>query len=226
MRYLLSDLMLVLAVAALFCNSHACAQTGYVSSFSELSPVSGSVSSVPAGSSQVSDGNTSVSRAWSSRSGRLSPVSHVSHTQTALAHAPVNAAPLKPVAPFIDLSDKEVPVAADASVSDATESMDMLIRLAVWTIIVLCLCTLTVLGIRRWQAQHGMLPLTRSNAQVLETISLGPHRSVSLVQLRHVQALVGCDASGIRSIVIAHASFEDAMNEIDQELSPAEGISE
>ena len=56
-----------------------------------------------------------------------------------------------------------------------------------------------------------MLPISQGNSRVLETVTIGPNRSVCLVQLRDVQAVVGCDASGIQSIVLAPASFEVAM---------------
>lgn len=114
---------------------------------------------------------------------------------------------------FLDLR-ADVPQQPEAaSTAEASNGTEMIIHLVTWTVIILCLCVLTVLGLRRWQAQRGMLPPTRMNARVLETIALGPSRSVSLVQLRNVQALVGCDASGIRSIVIANQSFDDTMLE-------------
>jgi len=112
--------------------------------------------------------------------------------------------------PFIDLRATESRREAVAA-SDTTNNSDLFVGLGVWTIIVLCLCVLTVLGIRQWQRGRGMLPVDNGSARVLETVSLGPNRMVSLVALGDVRAIVGCDAAGIRSIVLAPPSFEDAL---------------
>jgi flagellar biogenesis protein FliO len=118
---------------------------------------------------------------------------------------------------FLDLDNSE---ATQAGTEAAPQTdMDMILRLATWTIIILCLCVLTVLGLRSWQKKHGMLPVTQGNSRVLETVSIGPNRSVCLVQLRDIQAVVGCDASGIQSIVLAPPSFDTALAETDE---PAE----
>ncbi len=114
---------------------------------------------------------------------------------------------------FLDLDSPDTTqTAADATQPSDT---DMIARLATWTVIILCLCVLTALGVRRWQRKNGMLPETHGNSRVLETVSLGPNRSVCLVQLRDIQAVVGCDASGIQSIVLAPASFDEVMGEAD-----------
>jgi len=114
---------------------------------------------------------------------------------------------------FLDLDSPETTqTSADAA---QPSDMDMIARLATWTVIILCLCVLTALGVRRWQRKNGMLPETQGHSRVLETVSLGPNRSVSLVQLRDIQAVVGCDASGIQSIVLAPASFDEVMGEAD-----------
>ncbi|HIE98244.1 MAG TPA: hypothetical protein EYG03_10475 [Planctomycetes bacterium] len=117
-----------------------------------------------------------------------------------------NAAP----APFLDLTDEALD--GTTASTDETTSTDMLIRLGTWTIIIMCLCGLTALAIRRWQTKHGMLPVARGQSQIVETVSLGANRTVSLVELRGVQALVGCDASGIQSIVPVPPAFPDILD--------------
>ncbi|MCP4784338.1 MAG: hypothetical protein GY903_31910 [Fuerstiella sp.] len=128
----------------------------------------------------------------------------------------VAAATSKPAA-FLDLTNEGLD-AATASVVEPTHT-DMLIRLGTWTVIILCLCGLTALAIRRWQTKHGMLPVARGQSQIVETVSLGANRSVSLVELRGVQALVGCDASGIQSIVPVPQAFPDILDHGDAEAT-------
>jgi len=111
--------------------------------------------------------------------------------------------------PFIDLTNETAEVAGGGD-AEPTHT-DMLIRLATWTVIVMCLCGLTVLAIRRWQTKHGLLAVARGQSQIVETVVLGPNRSVSLVELRGVQALVGCDAGGIQSIVPVPPAFPDIL---------------
>jgi flagellar biogenesis protein FliO len=115
------------------------------------------------------------------------------------------------VPPFIDLSDESLEPATVGTVEPT--HTDMLIRLGTWTVIVMCLCGLTVLAIRRWQTKHGMLPVARGQSQIVETVVLGANRSISLVELRGVQALVGCDANGIQSIVPVPPAFPDILED-------------
>ncbi len=113
--------------------------------------------------------------------------------------------------PFLDLRRPEVPQQT-ASTPPSVGNSDLFVGLGVWTVIVLCLCVLTVLGIRHWQRGRGMLPLSNSSSRVLETVSLGPNRMISLVALGDVRAIVGCDAAGIRSIVLAPPRFEEELS--------------
>ena len=127
----------------------------------------------------------------------------------------------KTLPPFIDLSDEPLETATAGTVEPT--NTDMLIRLGTWTVIVMCLCGLTVLAIRRWQTKHGMLPVARGQSQIVETVVLGANRSVSLVELRGVQALVGCDAGGIQSIVPVPPAFPDILegDAVGSTLSPS-----
>ncbi|MEZ6061526.1 MAG: flagellar biosynthetic protein FliO [Planctomycetaceae bacterium] len=120
--------------------------------------------------------------------------------------------------PFIDLRQQPVQTKAAASSATPEINSDLFVGLGVWTVIVLCLCVLTVLGIRQWQRGRGMLPAGNSNSRVLETVSLGPNRMVSLVSLGDVRAIVGCDAAGIRSIVLAPPRFEEEIEAADQSI--------
>lgn len=94
---------------------------------------------------------------------------------------------------------------------------DLFVRLAVWTVIVLCLCVLTMLGLRRWQRRQGILPAGAGQSRVLETLAIGPGRAVSLVQLGDVRAIVGTDGSGIKNIVLAPPAFDETLSEFDEE---------
>lgn len=138
-------------------------------------------------------------------------------SSVALSSAPVSdSSPSVSSGMFLDLTHEDQSTGDTQAIAEPTGT-DMILRLATWTIIILCLCVLTVLGIRRWQRNHGMLPLSQGHSQVLETVMIGPNRSVSLVRLRDIQAIVGCDASGIQSIVLAPPSFDSALAETDTE---------
>jgi flagellar biogenesis protein FliO len=78
---------------------------------------------------------------------------------------------------------------------------------------VLALCVAVIFGIRKWQQKHGMLPTAGgpSPSRVLETVVIGNRQTISLVQLQGLQAVVGCDATGIKSIVLAPPRFEDEL---------------
>jgi flagellar biogenesis protein FliO len=137
--------------------------------------------------------------------------------ETATAEQATPADP--PAEPFLDLSNTD---SAKTSASDqanlAAGDNEIFVRLGVWTVIILCLCTLTALGIRHWQRSKGMLPQSNTSARVLESVSLGPNRVVSLVQLRGIQAVVGTDGSGIRTIVLAPPTFAVEMSSLEQDL--------
>lgn len=102
-----------------------------------------------------------------------------------------------------------------ASTDDGTN--DLFVRLAVWTVIVLCLCVLTMLALRRWQRRQGILPAGAGRSRVLETLAIGPGRAVSLVQLGDVRAIVGTDGSGIKNIVLAPPAFDETLSEFNEE---------
>ena len=128
-----------------------------------------------------------------------------------------------PARPFFDLSqDSSAEVQATPTGQGTSE---LFVRLVVWTVIVLCLCVLTMLGLRRWQQRQGILPAKAGHGRVLETLSIGPGRAVSLVQLGDVRAVVGTDGSGIRTIVLAPAAFADELSDLES-ATPAADSSE
>ena len=118
----------------------------------------------------------------------------------------------EPQKPFIDLTDNTSSDDSFATNDAQITDNELFVRLGIWTVIVLCLCTLTVLALRHWQRSKGMLPVSKNNARVLESVALGPNRVVSLVELRGIQAVVGCDAGGIKTIVLAPPSFDDEVS--------------
>jgi len=106
-------------------------------------------------------------------------------------------------------------MAASLDVSMASSPTQILMRAVAWIAIVLCVCCLIVLSARHWQRRRGLLPTTTARSKVLETLSLGPSRTVSLIEMHGYRALVASDATGIRSLVLAPSSFEETIeNEI------------
>jgi len=102
-------------------------------------------------------------------------------------------------------------MAATLNVSMASSPMQVVMRAVAWISIVLCVCCLVILAARRWQRERGLLPTTTSRSRVLETLSLGPSRTVSLIEMHGYRALVATDAGGIRSLVLAPSTFEESL---------------
>lgn len=118
--------------------------------------------------------------------------------------------------PFIDLN-QEASTPSPVMATGDSETNELFTRLAVWTVIILCLCVLTVLALRRWQRRQGILPAGAGRSRVLETLAIGPGRAVTLVQLGDVRALVGTDGSGINTIVLAPPAFEEELTQFENQ---------
>ena len=139
----------------------------------------------------------------------------------------VVSTPTEPSELFLDLttisnsnmkSESAQAMAATLDLSVTSSPTQVIMRAVAWISIVLCVCCLIVLGTRRWQRQRGLLPTTTSRSRVLETLSLGPSRTVSLIEMHGYRALVATDAGGIRSLVLAPATFEENLQE-EQEMT-------
>lgn len=140
----------------------------------------------------------------------------------------------KPAAMFLDLtgtagssqsatgSPSEVAsseINGGAEVTATENPAHVVMRAVAWVVIALCLFSLGALGVRRWQRQRGLLPASNSRSRVLETLSLGPGKTVSLIEMAGYRALVASDAGGIRQLVLASSSFSDDFAEMEQHVS-------
>lgn len=126
---------------------------------------------------------------------------------------------------FLDLRDDAKPKSASAPIGERgaevaieTSPVQVLSRAVAWIVIALCLFSLAALGVRRWQRQRGLLPTPGSRSRVIETLSLGPGRSVSLIEMAGHRALVAFDAGGIKQLVLTPPSFQDELTEADEPL--------
>ncbi len=126
---------------------------------------------------------------------------------------------------FLDLREEAKPNGPAASVGERgaevsieSSPMQVLSRAVAWIVIALCLFSLAALGVRRWQRQRGLLPTPGSRSRVIETLSLGPGRSVSLIEMAGHRALVAFDAGGIKQLVLTPPSFQDELTEADEPL--------
>lgn len=126
---------------------------------------------------------------------------------------------------FLDLRDEPKPNGTAAPIGERgaevaiqTSPMQVLSRAVAWIVIALCLFSLAALGVRRWQRQRGLLPTPGSRSRVIETLSLGPGRSVSLIEMAGHRALVAFDAGGIKQLVLTLPSFQDELTEADEPL--------
>ena len=137
-----------------------------------------------------------------------------------------DASPAKHKDLFLDLtaepstaatdSESSQAMAATLNVSMASSPMQVVMRAVAWISIVLCVCCLVILAARRWQRERGLLPTTTSRSRVLETLSLGPSRTVSLIEMHGYRALVATDAGGIRSLVLAPSTFEESLKQEEE----------
>ena len=119
---------------------------------------------------------------------------------------------LSDTGPFLDLTgtlDSHPAVTPGARTAGDTRQT---IRVIAWLVVVLSGFSLVIAGLRRWQRSQGLLPRAGGQSRVMETLSLGPGRTVSLIELSGIRALVGSDAGGIRAIVIAPAAFPDELS--------------
>ncbi|MEJ7593760.1 MAG: hypothetical protein WKF77_19655 [Planctomycetaceae bacterium] len=138
----------------------------------------------------------------------------------------VEASPVKHKELFLDLttepstagtdSQSSQAMAATLNVSMTSSPMQVVMRAVAWISIVLCVCCLVILAARRWQRERGLLPTTTTRSRVLETLSLGPSRTVSLIEMHGYRALVATDAGGIRSLVLAPSTFEESLKQEEE----------
>jgi flagellar biogenesis protein FliO len=144
-----------------------------------------------------------------------------STVQTAIQPA-VHTETKEPNELFLDLTESPTAAshtesaqatAATLNVSMTSSPTQVVMRAVAWISIILCVCCLVILAARRWQRERGLLPTTTSRSKVLETLSLGPSRTVSLIEMHGYRALVATDAGGIRSLVLAPSTFEESLRE-------------
>lgn len=112
------------------------------------------------------------------------------------------------VAPFIDLTN---PVIVPQSSMEGGIDKDSLINFAIWMVVIMCLCGLTVLGLRVVNLKNIKVSSAGGNSRIIDTLNLGKHRSVQLIEIGGRSVLVASDASGIRSVVPMTDQFSDAL---------------
>ncbi len=143
---------------------------------------------------------------------------------------PEETAPIQdPVIPFLDLEPTVRTGGANSpeqspEVTLATSPANIIVRAVVWLVIAFCLLILAVLGVRRYQRARGLLPSTGNQSRVIETLSVGPGRSVSLIEIAGLRALVAADAGGIRTLVLAPSIFPDELQREMEQPMPLETV--
>ncbi len=125
-------------------------------------------------------------------------------------------------APFLDLTSTVESQPSEAPLEQPAIDTRQTIRIVAWLVVLLCGFSLVIAGLRRWQRSQGLLPVVGGQSRVMETLSLGPGRTVSLIELSGIRALVGSDAGGIRAIVIAPAAFREELSRYGVEGMPQE----
>lgn len=119
-------------------------------------------------------------------------------------------------APFLDLNAEEVSVSSNGESGIDT---DMLINFGLWLIVILCLCGLTAVGLRMLNRRGVVNMGVPAGARVIESLSLGKHRFVQLVEIGGHSVLVASDASGIQSVVPLAENFSETLLDATGSLS-------
>lgn len=146
------------------------------------------------------------------------PVSAVSYSTGSTdpqfsANAAVPVAPAEQTQPFLDLTGNDTGVTGGSPGYSAGDSQEGFLRVAIGFVVVLCGLILAVMYARSWQRSRGLLPVNNNNrSRVLETLGLGPGRTVSLIEMDGVRAFVGADSGGIRTIVLLPRTFDEEIH--------------
>ena len=151
----------------------------------------------------------------SAQLGERTPTVSASDDQATL-QAATTGSPLQSPPPFLDLNAEEVSVSSDAESGIDT---DMLINFGLWLIVILCLCGLTAVGLRMLNRRGVVNMGVPAGARVIESLSLGKHRFVQLVEIGGHSVLVASDASGIQSVVPLAENFSETLLDATGPLS-------
>ena len=120
------------------------------------------------------------------------------------------ADPGSPAEPFIDLTQ---PITTPQVATEDCINHDSIINLAIWMVVIMCLCGLTVLGLRRMSVRQIKVGQVAGTSRVVDTLNLGKHRFVQLIEIGGRSVLVASDASGIRSVLPMVDQFSDTLFE-------------
>lgn len=115
-----------------------------------------------------------------------------------------------PTTPFLDLSSPEISTPDSAGSGIDT---DLLINFGLWMVVILCLCGLTAVGLRMLNRRGVVAAGAPSGARIVESLNLGRHRSVQLVEIGGRSVIVASDSSGIRSVVPLAEDFSESLHE-------------
>lgn len=157
----------------------------------------------------------------------LLSIGHARHSadeteSESVASAAENDANTPPNKPFLDLTRPQETV---ADVDGPGIDQDMLLNFALWMVVILCLCGLTVVGLRMLQKRGlvtaGSTGASTGKAKVVDSLSLGRNRLIQLVEIGGRQVLVASDPTGIQSMVPMADDFEDSLLHASSQLEDA-----
>ncbi|MCR9200975.1 MAG: flagellar biosynthetic protein FliO [Planctomycetaceae bacterium] len=124
--------------------------------------------------------------------------------------------------PFLDLTN---PQNATPSATGQGIDQDMLINFGLWMVVILCLCGLSVVGLkmlqRRGIIKAGSAGPSTGHARVIDSLSLGRNQFVQLIEIGGRQVLLASDTSGIREMVPLADEFDASLLEASEQLEDA-----
>lgn len=129
---------------------------------------------------------------------------------------------MPPGTPFLDLSRPETTA---ASTAEPGVDRDALINFGLWMVVILCLCGLSVVGLkmlqRRGIIKAGSAGPSTGQARVIDSLSLGRNQFVQLIEIGGRQVLLASDTSGIREMVPLADEFDTSLIEATEHLEDA-----
>ncbi len=99
------------------------------------------------------------------------------------------------------------------------DTSGMLLRLGVGTAVTIGLCVATMVFGRRWLTKLVPAGVARQ-LQIEESLALGHRASLYLVKIGETRLIAGTDGSGLKSLIVLPAPFQEVLDQQVADTSP------